>query len=83
MGLPGAHPTAEAERAANAQRLKPTDWPDAVVELYLGRSTPEAVRAAPGIAEWQLRHADRRAAIEALKRAVSTCPKDFVEATDA
>jgi lipoprotein NlpI len=86
--------SAATELAANAQRLKPADWPYAVVELYLGHSTPEATLAAPGkpderceaqfyIGAWQLMRADRPAAIESLKTAVSTCPKDFVEATDA
>jgi len=62
--------------------------------LFLGRRTPEATLAAPVkpddrceaqfyIGEWQLLRADRPAAVQSLKTAASTCPKDFVEATDA
>jgi hypothetical protein len=65
-----------------------------VVELFLGQRTAEATLAAPAtpddrceaqfyIGEWQLLRADRPAAIESLKSAVRTCPKDFVVATDA
>jgi lipoprotein NlpI len=76
------------------QQLKPSDWPYAVVELFLGQRTAEATLAAPGkpderceaqfyIGEWQLLRADRPAAIESLRTAASTCPKDFVEFMDA
>ena len=86
--------TAAAELTANAKQLKQTDWPYAVVELFLGQRTPEATLATPGndndrceaqfyIGEWQLLRAEHSAAIESLKNAASTCPKDFVEATDA
>jgi lipoprotein NlpI len=86
--------SAAAELASNARQLTPSDWPYAVVELYLGQRTPEATLAAPTkpddrceaqfyIGEWQLLRSDRPAAIESLKTAASTCPKDFVEATDA
>ena len=86
--------TAAAELAANARQLKPSEWPYAVVELYLGQRTAEATLSAPGkpderceaqfyVGAWQLLRADRPAAIESLKTAVSTCPKDFVESTDA
>jgi hypothetical protein len=62
--------------------------------LFLGQRTPEATLATPAndndrceaqfyIGEWQLLRAERSAAIESLKTAASTCPKDFVEATDA
>jgi rhomboid protease GluP len=65
-----------------------------VVELFLGQRTPEATLTAPAkpderceaqfyIGEWQLLRADRPAAIESLQTAASTCPKDFVESTDA
>jgi lipoprotein NlpI len=90
----GEATAAAAELAANARSLKASDWPYAVVELFLGQRTPEATLAAPGkpderceaqfyIGEWQLLRADQTAAIESLKTAASTCPKDFVEATDA
>ena len=86
--------TAAAELATNARALKPTDWPYAVVELYLGRRTLEATLAAPTkpddrceaqfyVGEWQLLRAERAAAIEALRTAAQTCPKDFVEFADA
>ena len=62
--------------------------------MYLGQRTPEATLAAPTkpddrceaqfyVGEWQLLQADRPAAIESLRTAANTCPKDFVEATDA
>jgi hypothetical protein len=35
------------------------------------------------IGEWQLLRANRPAAIESLRTSANTCPKDFVEATDA
>src|ERR1700730_18462880 len=90
----GEETAAATELAANARTLKASDWPYAVVELFLGQRTPEATLAAPVkpddrceaqfyIGEWQLLRADRPAAIDALKSAAHTCPKDFVEATDA
>jgi lipoprotein NlpI len=86
--------TAAAELAANATRLEPSAWPYAVIELYLGQRTPEAMLAAPTtpddrceaqfyLGEWKLLRADRAAAIEALEAAANTCPKDFVELADA
>jgi lipoprotein NlpI len=86
--------SADAKLAADAKKLAQSDWPYAVVELYLGQRTPEATLAAPAkpddrceaqfyIGEWQLLHADRPAAIESLRTAASTCPKDFMEFVDA
>ena len=83
-----------SELAANARSLKASDWPYAVVELYLGQRSPEATLAAPAkaderceaqfyIGEWDLLRSDRTAAIEALTAAANTGPKDFVEFTDA
>jgi tetratricopeptide (TPR) repeat protein len=77
------------ELKANAQKLKQQDWPYPAVELFLGKQTPEEiVRTAPATAiercdakvysgEWNLLHGDRAKAAEALKAAVSTCPKGY------
>ncbi len=86
--------SAAAELAANAKQLKATEWPYAVVELFLGQRTAEATLAAPAkpderceaqfyIGAWQLLQSDRAAGIESLRTAATTCPKDFVEFMDA
>jgi lipoprotein NlpI len=85
----GAH-NAAAELATNAKNLKQPDWPYPVVELFLGRRTPEATLAAATkpndrceaqfyIGEWHLLRGDHPKAIAALNAAVDTCPKLFVE----
>jgi lipoprotein NlpI len=85
---------AATELAANAKRLETSEWPYAVVELYLGRRTADAMLAAPAtpeerceaqfyLGEWKLLQDDRSAALEALTAAANTCPKNFVEFTDA
>jgi lipoprotein NlpI len=86
--------TAAAELFANAERLKASQWPYAVVEFYLGQRSGAAMLAAPTkpeerceaqfyLGEWKLLQADRAAAIEALTTAAQTCPKNFTEFTDA
>jgi lipoprotein NlpI len=85
----GAHDSA-AELETNAKNLR-QDWPNPVVELFLGRWTPKAVLAAapaaPGehceaefyVGEWHLLRGDQPKAVEALKAAIETCPKALVE----
>jgi tetratricopeptide (TPR) repeat protein len=81
---------ATPELAKSLDKLKASDWPYPVVELYLGRKTADAVLAAattPGqkceaqfyIGEWQLTRDAKPAAQKALQTAIDTCPKDFVE----
>jgi tetratricopeptide (TPR) repeat protein len=85
----GAH-NAAAELKSNEKKLKHPDWPYPVVELFLGRRTPEATLAAPTtpdnhceaeffVGEWQLVRGDHPKAIDSLEAAVDTCPKTFVE----
>jgi lipoprotein NlpI len=79
-----------AELEANAAKLKQAEWPYPVVELLLGRRTPESVMGAAKSASerceaqfyaghWHLLQGDRAPAIAALKIAFDTCPKDFAE----
>jgi tetratricopeptide (TPR) repeat protein len=73
-----------------ASRLESRDWPYPVVEMFLGKRSPEAVRAAAGnsdqqcemqyyAGEWQLLQGRREPAHAALQAAVDSCPKNFVE----
>src|SRR5262249_49949950 len=70
--------------------LKPAEWPFPIVELFLGRRTPAAVLDAardPGerceaqfyLGQWHLLRDKRADSIEALRKAVEACPKDFNE----
>jgi tetratricopeptide (TPR) repeat protein len=81
---------AVAELEANAGRLKDKKWPYAVIELYLGKRSPEATLDAAGkpdekceaqfyIGQWQIAKGDPAAAAAPLKVAVDTCPKTFIE----
>jgi murein DD-endopeptidase MepM/ murein hydrolase activator NlpD len=73
----------------NATKLKQTDWPYPIVELFIGRRTPEATLTAAEpnhrceaqfyTGEWYLLHGNRTAAMSALKTAADNCPKAFVE----
>ncbi len=85
-----ASETAAAELEANAGRLKDKKWPYAVIELYLGKRSPEATLDAAGkldekceaqfyIGQWHILQGDRAAAAAPLKAAVDTCPKGFIE----
>jgi len=70
--------------------LNPAEWPFPVIELFLGRRTPlEMVAAAikPDelceaqfyLGQWHLLRDERVASIEALRKAVEICPRDFNE----
>jgi tetratricopeptide (TPR) repeat protein len=80
--------TATPELEANAARLKTKEWPYAVIELYLGRRSPEAALAATSNAEercqayffigqWNILRGDRDEAAKALKVAADTCPRTW------
>ena len=81
---------AEAELEADARRLKTKEWPFAVTELYLGKRLPAATLAAAAkpdqkceaqfyIGQWHVVKGNRADAETALRAAVDTCPKPFVE----
>src|SRR5205807_330489 len=85
---------ADADLESRAAKLKATEWPYPVVELYLGRRSPEETLMASSkpderceaefyIGEWQLLLDDRTAAIESLRAAANTCPRSFIEFTSA
>ena len=78
------------ELAANAARLKTKDWPYAAIEVYLGRRSPEEMRALAAkpaeicegafyAGEWHLIRGNPREARTVLQSALDTCPKDFIE----
>jgi tetratricopeptide (TPR) repeat protein len=80
--------TAAADLEANAGRLKTKAWPYAVIELYLGRRSPEATldvattdeqrcEAHFYVGGWQMVKGDTTAASRAFKTAAQTCPKDL------
>ena len=84
----GENGTAELE--ADAARLKSTDWPYPVIELYLGRRSPSDILSAASKAEerceaqfyngeWHLLRGNRAAAATALQAATDICSKDFFE----
>jgi lipoprotein NlpI len=86
--------TAAAELETNAKNLKQPDWPFPVVELFLGRQTPETTLAAATksdeqcqaqfyVGEWHLLQGDRPAGKKVLQAAVDSCPKTLMEYTVA
>ena len=79
-----------AELQTNAARLKPSDWPYPVIELLLGKRTPDELLAAAANddqrceaqfygGEWLLINGDRDGAAAALQTAANSCPKDTLE----
>ena len=81
---------AAGELEANAGRLKTKEWPYAMIEMYLGRRTPElALDAAANpdakceaqyyIGAWHAVKGGTAAAATALKTATDSCPKTFIE----
>ena len=84
----------EAELEANTGRLKSKEWPYAVVELYVGKRSPSATLDAAikpddrceaqfYIGEWHVLKGNVDEAQTALKAAVETCPRTFIEYTSA
>jgi Flp pilus assembly protein TadD len=82
--------TAVSELEANAARLKTKEWPYAVIDLYLGRRQPDATLAAAVkpddrceayfyIGQWYVLKDNKADAEAALKTALDTCPKTFIE----
>jgi tetratricopeptide (TPR) repeat protein len=81
---------AGSELETNAARLTSKDWPYAAVELYLGKRTPAATLGSTKkpnerceaqfyIGQWHVVKGNTAEAATALKAAVDTCPKTFVE----
>ena len=81
---------AEAELEANTARLKDKTWPYAVTELYLGKRSAAATLDAAEkpeekceahfyIGQWHVLKGNKAEAATALKVAVDTCPKTFIE----
>ena len=73
-----------------ALKLKPAEWPYPVVQLFLGRKTPDQVLAAAGtpnelceaqfyIGAWHALRGERAAAGAPLRAALDSCPKWFAE----
>jgi len=83
-------PTTTTELEASLARLKGGEWPSPLLELFLGRKSPEAVLAVAGnpaqrceanyqIGQWQLLRGDKPQAITLFKAAIDTCPKTELE----
>jgi lipoprotein NlpI len=83
-----------AELERNAAKLTPKEWPYPVVELFIGIRTPEVTLAAADtpearceaqfyLGEWHLLRDTKAAATTALRAALNTCPKGFVESEGA
>ncbi len=81
---------ASKELQANAGRLKDKKWPYAIIELYLGQRSPQAMIDAADssdekceaqfhISQWNILQARQSAAVTALKTAVDICPKTLIE----
>jgi lipoprotein NlpI len=81
---------AAAELRANAKKLKETEWPYPVIELFLGDRTPEAALSATNgrdqsceaqfyVGEWHVLHKEDRAAMQAFEVAMDACQKAYFD----
>jgi tetratricopeptide (TPR) repeat protein len=81
---------AAAELRADATKLKQSDWPYPMIELFLGDRTPEAALAAATgpeqfceaqfyVGEWYVLRKEDKAALQAFERAVDACQKTYFE----
>ncbi|MBV8840253.1 MAG: tetratricopeptide repeat protein [Alphaproteobacteria bacterium] len=81
---------AKAELAKDLAMLKGGDWPYPVVEMFLGRKTPQAVETVAAkatekcdahfyIAQWHLVRGEKAPAAKGLQAAIAGCPKDVAE----
>jgi lipoprotein NlpI len=82
--------TALTELQVDATKIKQSEWPYAVVELFLGKRDLDAMLAAASNNDqkceaqyyggmWNLIKKDNSRAAAMLKAAVDTCPKSFIE----
>jgi lipoprotein NlpI len=78
---------AQSELEANIRDLDTNNWPYALIEVYLGKRSPESVMglatepadrcgAEYYLGEWYLLQGKKAEGEAALKSAVATCPKD-------
>jgi tetratricopeptide (TPR) repeat protein len=81
---------ARDELAQAAAKLEGAEWPVPLVDLYLGKRSLDAALSEASkpeerceahfyIGQWHLVRGNRAPALNALRTAVDTCPKDFVE----
>jgi len=81
---------ARDELAQAAAKLEGSEWPIPLVDLYLGKRSFDAALGEASkpeerceaqfyIGQWHLVRGNRAPALNALRTAVDTCPKDFVE----
>jgi len=81
---------ARDELAQAAAKLEGSEWPVPLVDLFLGKRSLDAALGEASkpeerceaqfyIGQWQLVRGNRAPALNALRTAVDTCPKDFVE----
>lgn len=86
----GENEAAMAELTENARRWKARGWPDAFIELYLGKRSPDAMLAAAlrrsercmaqfYVGEWYALKGDYAQAAVSLNAAAETCSKDAIE----
>jgi tetratricopeptide (TPR) repeat protein len=82
--------SAAAALEANSKNLKQTEWPYPVIELFLGRRTPEAALAAATtpdqnceaqfyVGEWYVLHKADSAALQSFQAAIDACVRTFIE----
>jgi tetratricopeptide (TPR) repeat protein len=81
---------ARDELAKAAARLEGSEWPIPIVEFYLGKRSLDAALGEASkpeqrceaqfyIGQWHLVRGNRAPALNALRTAADTCPKDFIE----
>ncbi len=82
--------SAHSDLEANAARVNHAEWPYPIIEMFLGKKTPEDILSAAAnpnnrceaqlyVGQWQLLQKDPGKAAPFLHKASETCPKDFVE----
>jgi lipoprotein NlpI len=81
---------AGAELEAKAARLNKEKWPYPVIELFLGKTSPDSVVTASSndaercqanfyVGEWYLLNGQHADGAAALHKAAETCPKTRIE----
>jgi tetratricopeptide (TPR) repeat protein len=86
----GKREEARDDLAKAAGGFEGSEWPVPLVELYLGKRSLDGALAAASkpehrceaqfyIGQWQLLRGNKAPASNALRTAVDTCPKDFIE----
>jgi tetratricopeptide (TPR) repeat protein len=81
---------AKSDLEHSAAGLNPSQWPYPVIDLFLEQRTPEALVAAAEkpeeqceaqyyLGQWHLVRGESANAMKALRNAVASCPKTFIE----